>query len=70
MDAGYEEYCRFGFDRTQISDASKETSPEARNSGWMSFDEFTEKLSLVLSALYLAGAIGLSALLVIDAFPG
>jgi hypothetical protein len=70
LDVGSEESCRFGFAEATISNVSMETSSETRSLNWLSFDKFIEKVSPVLSALYLIGAVGFSALLVLDAFPG
>jgi hypothetical protein len=65
---GTDEFAGLSSGETTPFDASTETPRKFQRFNWTSFDELFEKASPTLSALYLIGAIGFSAVLVFNAF--
>jgi hypothetical protein len=65
-DVGTDEFARFSFGDATAFDAR--IPRQIRRIDWTSFDALFEKTLPVLSALYLIGAIGFSAVLVFNAF--
>jgi hypothetical protein len=65
---GTDEFARFSFGDSTAFDAGIKVPRQIRRIKWTSFDLFFEKALPVLSALYLFGAIGFSAVLVFNAF--
>jgi hypothetical protein len=68
MRSPIEEFARFNFGEPGLYEAGIETSRKIRRFDWASFDEVFEKALPILSAIYLIGAIGFSAVLVFNAF--
>jgi hypothetical protein len=64
IDLRTDENGRYVFGDTAPSSAGMKTSRDIRRLDWTSFDEFIEKASPMLAALYLAGALGFTAVLV------
>jgi hypothetical protein len=65
---GADEFARFNFGDSTAFDAGIKVPRQIRRINWTSFDLFFEKALALLSALYLLGAIGFSAVLVFNAF--
>jgi hypothetical protein len=70
VDVGVDQLATLGVGQAAEYGGGTETSLEIGSPSHNVFDELFEKLSPVLSALYLTGAIGFSAVLVFNAFAG
>ena len=64
VDLRTDENARCVFGDSVPSSASMQASRDIRHLDWTSFDEFIEKASPMLAAIYLAGALGFTAVLV------
>jgi hypothetical protein len=67
VDLRTDENARYVFGDTVPSKACMKASRDLRHLDWTSFDAFIEKASPMLAALYLAGALGFTAVLVYNA---
>jgi hypothetical protein len=70
VDVGTEEFLPSGFGQGTTPNRSAGSSLEIRSVDQNVFDDIFESISPLLSALYLIGAIGFSAVLVFNAFAG
>ena len=67
VDLRTDENARYIFGDRVPSKACMKASRDIRRLDWTSFDAFIEKASPMLAALYLAGALGFTAVLVYNA---